>query len=46
MMYKDEIQDLKDKYLDRLLVFNFFSREIQSTDFLNGRLSEEKIAFK
>ena len=45
MMYKDEIQDLKDKYLDRLLVFNFFSREIQSTDFLNGRLSEEKIAF-
>ena len=32
MMYKTEIQDLKDKYLDRLLVFNFFSREIQSTE--------------
>ena len=45
MMYRAEIQNLKDKYLDRLVVFNFFSREIQSTDFLNGRITEEKIAF-
>ena len=45
MMYREEIQNLKDKYLDRLLVFNFFSREIQSTDFLNGRITEEKISF-
>ena len=45
MMYRDEIQNLKDKYLDRLVVFNFFSRELQSTDFLNGRITEEKIAF-
>ena len=45
MMYKTEIQDLKDKYLDRLIVFNFFSREIQSTEFLNGRITKEKIAF-
>ena len=45
MMYRDEIQNLKDKYLDRLVVFNFFSQEIQSTDFLNGRITEEKIAF-
>jgi len=45
MMYKNEIQNLKDKYLDRLVVFNFFSREIQSTDFLNGRITEDKITF-
>ncbi len=45
MMYKTEIQDLKDKYLDRLLVFNFFSREIQSTEFLNGRITQDKIAY-
>ena len=45
MMYKTEIQDLKDKYLDRLLVFNFFSRELQSTEFLNGRITQDKIAY-
>ena len=45
MMYKTEIQDLKDKYLDRLIVFNFFSKEIQSTEFLNGRITQDKIAF-
>ncbi len=45
MMYKTEIQDLKDKYLDRLIVFNFFSREIQSTEFLNGRITQDKMAF-
>ena len=45
MMYRNEIQNLKDKYLDRLVVFNFFSREIQSTDFLNGRITEDKITF-
>ena len=44
-MYKTEIQDLKDKYLDRLIVFNFFSKEIQSTEFLNGRITQDKIAF-
>ena len=41
MMYKTEIQDLKDKYLDRLLVFFFFSREVQSTEFLNGRITQD-----
>ena len=45
MMYKTEIQDLKDKYLDRFLVFNFFSRELQSTEFLNGRITQDKIAY-
>ena len=45
MMYRNEIQNLKDKYLDRLVVFNFFSREIQGTDFLNGRITADKITF-
>ena len=45
MMYRDDIQNLKDKYLDRLVVFNFFSREIQDTDFLNGRITKDKITF-
>ena len=45
MMYRNEIQNLKDKYLDRLVVFNFFSREFQSTEFLNGRITEDKITF-
>ena len=33
MMYKTEIQDLKDKYLERLLVFNFFSRRFRVQNF-------------
>ena len=45
MMFKEDLQDIKDKYIDRLSVNNFFSREAQSTQFLNGRITKEKIWF-
>ncbi len=45
MMFKEDLQDLKDKYLARLSINNFFSREVQSTEFLNGRITKEKIGF-
>ncbi len=45
MMFKEDLQDLKDKYLARLSVNNFFSREVQSAEFLNGRITKEKIGF-
>ena len=45
MMFKEELQDLKDKYIDRLLVNNFFSQEVQSTEILNGRITKDKVEF-
>lgn len=45
MMFKEDLQDLKDKYIDRLSVDYFFSREVQSTQFLNGRITKEKVGF-
>ncbi|HEX3705943.1 MAG TPA: 2Fe-2S iron-sulfur cluster-binding protein, partial [Mycobacteriales bacterium] len=40
---RDELCDLKDRYLDRLNVIHVFTREQQMTPLLNGRLTEEKL---
>ncbi|HEX3996568.1 MAG TPA: FAD-binding oxidoreductase, partial [Acetobacteraceae bacterium] len=36
IMFRDELEDLKDRYLSRLSVFHVLSREQQELDILNG----------
>ena len=43
IMFREEIEDLKDRFLSRLSVFHVLSREQQELDMLNGRLDPEKI---
>ncbi len=43
IMFRSEIEDLKDKYLSRLSVFHVLSREDQDTPILNGHLDAEKL---
>ena len=43
IMFRDEIEDLKDQYLSRLSVFHVLSREQQELDILNGHLDAGKI---
>jgi ring-1,2-phenylacetyl-CoA epoxidase subunit PaaE len=43
IMFREEIEDLKDRYLARLSVFHVLSRERQELDILNGHLDPEKI---
>jgi ring-1,2-phenylacetyl-CoA epoxidase subunit PaaE len=42
-IFRDELCDLKDSYLDRLTVIHLFSREQQATPLLDGRLTEGKL---
>ena len=43
IMFRDEIEDLKDRHMSRLSVFHVLSRERQELDILNGHLDAEKI---
>lgn len=43
MMFKEELEDLKDRYLDRFTLLPVFSREAQDAPLFNGRLDEERI---
>jgi ring-1,2-phenylacetyl-CoA epoxidase subunit PaaE len=43
-MFKEELQDLKDRYLARLSLHHVFSREAPDTPLHSGRLTREKIA--
>ena len=43
IMFRTEIEDLKDRYLSRLSVFHVLSRERQELDILNGHLDAGKI---
>jgi ring-1,2-phenylacetyl-CoA epoxidase subunit PaaE len=43
IMFREEIEDLKDRYLSRLSVFHVLSREHQELDILNGRLDAGKV---
>lgn len=42
IMFKQELEDLKDRFLNRLEVHHVLSREDQGTDLLKGRISGEK----
>ena len=43
IMFREALDDLKDRHLGRFAVFHVLSRESQDIDLLNGRLDAEKI---
>ncbi|MBV9251686.1 MAG: 2Fe-2S iron-sulfur cluster binding domain-containing protein, partial [Acetobacteraceae bacterium] len=43
IMFRTELEDLKDRYLSRLSVFHVLSREEQDIPALNGRFDAEKV---
>lgn len=44
IMFLEEIEGLKNKYRERLSIFNVLSQEVQNSDLLNGRINSEKIS--
>ena len=44
VMFREELQQLKDRYLDRLALIFVMSREQQDIDLLNGRIDRQKCA--
>ncbi len=42
-MFQEELEDLKDRYLGRLILYNVFSREHQDVELFNGRLDGAKV---
>lgn len=43
MLFREALEELKDRYLGRLSVFHVLSQEQQDIPILNGRLDEEKV---
>jgi len=43
MMFREHICFLKNQYMERLKIFNFFTREENDAVILNGRISAQKI---
>ncbi len=43
VIFKEQLEDLKDRFLDRLSVYHILSREEQELSITNGRLTSEKI---
>jgi len=43
IMFRDELEDLKDRHMSRLSVFHVLSRETQELEILDGRLDAAKI---
>ncbi|RBP12020.1 ring-1,2-phenylacetyl-CoA epoxidase subunit PaaE [Roseiarcus fermentans] len=44
IMFREALDDLKDRYLGRLAVFHVLSRERQAFDLLNGRIDGARVA--
>lgn len=44
VIFKEEIEGLKNKFFERVRVFHFFSREVPDIDLFHGRLGKEKCA--
>jgi ring-1,2-phenylacetyl-CoA epoxidase subunit PaaE len=44
ILFRETLDDLKDRFLDRLSVFHVLSREAQDVPVLNGRLDAAKIS--
>lgn len=42
-MFQEDLEDLKDRYLGRLILYNLFSREHQDVELFNGRLDAAKV---
>ncbi|MBV9099376.1 MAG: phenylacetate-CoA oxygenase/reductase subunit PaaK [Frankiaceae bacterium] len=43
VIFRESLEDLKDRYLDRLQIIHVFSREQQHTPLLNGRIDADKM---
>jgi ring-1,2-phenylacetyl-CoA epoxidase subunit PaaE len=43
VMFHEALEDLKDRYLTRFVLFNLFSREAQDIDLFNGRIDGPKV---
>lgn len=43
IIFKEEIEQLKNKYFGRLEIFHFLTKEHRSIELLNGRFTEEKL---
>ncbi len=43
IIFKEEIEQLKNRYLDRLEIFHFLTKENRSIPLLNGRFTHEKM---
>jgi ring-1,2-phenylacetyl-CoA epoxidase subunit PaaE len=43
VLFQEELQDLKDKYLSRFVLYHFFSREAQDIELFHGRLGADKV---
>jgi len=43
VIFKEELEDLKDRYLDRFELVHVFSREQQAVPLLNGRIGGDKL---
>jgi len=43
VLFQEELEDLKDRYLSRFTLYNLFSREQQEVELFNGRLDGAKV---
>jgi ring-1,2-phenylacetyl-CoA epoxidase subunit PaaE len=43
VLFQEELEDIKDRYLTRFTLYNLFSREHQDVDLFNGRLDGAKV---
>ncbi len=43
IIFKEEIEQLKNTYFDRFEIFHFLTKEHRSIEFLNGRFTTEKL---
>lgn len=44
IIFKEQIEALKNKFMERLVVYHVFSREMADTALFNGRITPEKLA--
>jgi ring-1,2-phenylacetyl-CoA epoxidase subunit PaaE len=44
IIFKEQLEDLKDRFVDRIGIYHVLSREKQEVALLNGRIDGEKIA--
>jgi ring-1,2-phenylacetyl-CoA epoxidase subunit PaaE len=44
VLFREEIEDLKNRYMNRLSVLYIMSREVQDIDLFNGRLDGDKVS--
>jgi ring-1,2-phenylacetyl-CoA epoxidase subunit PaaE len=43
VMFHETLEDLKDRYMTRFVLYNVFSREAQEVDLFNGRIDAAKV---